>query len=64
MNKSNEMVEAIEDFIIRKMKHSITSPEEIRALAELVKALNQTPRTLRAFKSKESVAVSSSATND
>lgn len=67
MDRTNEMVEVLEDFIIHKvkqMKDSFTSPEEITALSELVKALNQTPRTLEAFELKEFVAVSTTATND
>ena len=51
MSKTNEMVEALESFIIKKVNsfNEQTSPAEIEALTELVKALNQTPRTLMAF---------------
>ncbi len=50
--EENKMVEALESLIIYKAKQmqtNGTSPEEIEALAELVKAVNQTPRTLKAF---------------
>lgn len=56
MRKQNEMVEALESFVIKKAKSfdEQTSPEEIVALAELVKAVNQAPGTLEAFGSQES----------
>jgi len=65
--EKKEMVEVLEDFIIHKasvMKNKITSPEEIVALAELVKAVNQSPRTIEAFDLKESVFISATTTND
>lgn len=49
MSKTNEMVETLEDFIIRKVKGMEiegTSPEEITALSELVEAVNKTPRSI------------------
>lgn len=66
MGKQNEMVEALESFVIKKVESfdEQTSPEEIVALAELVKAINQTPRTLEVFDLEESVTVSTTSTDD
>lgn len=49
MDKTEEMVTKLEEFIITKVESfdENTSPEEVVALAELVKAVNQTPRTIK-----------------
>ncbi len=53
MEQSVEMVEVLEEFVIETVNEfrteRRTSPEELVALAELVKAVNQTPRTLKTF---------------
>jgi len=67
LSKTNEMVEALEDLIIckaKQMQTNKTSPDEVVALSELVKAVNQTPRTLKMFDLEETIAVSTSATDD
>lgn len=50
--EENKMVNALEKFVIHKvtqMQKSNASPEELEALAELVKAVNQSPRTIQAL---------------
>lgn len=66
MSKTNEMVEALESFVIQKVESfgEHTSPEEVAALAELVKAINSTPRTLDCLPLEESVLVSTASVND
>lgn len=52
MDKNEQMRVALEELIISKaqeMKVKHTSPEEIEALTELVKAVNQIPRTMQAL---------------
>lgn len=48
MSNTNQMVETLENFIIKKAEsfNELTSPEEITALAELVRAVNEYPRTI------------------
>lgn len=69
MDQSNNMVEVLEDFIIHRVSEmksnkKFTSPEEIAALAELVKVVNQSLRTIKALDLKESVLVSATTSND
>lgn len=67
MEEVIEMVEVLEQFVIqvvREMQTRSTSPEELVALAELVRAVNQSPRTVGIFDLKESVSVSTSTPND
>lgn len=59
MDQTYDMVEVLEDFIIHrvsemKSNEKLTSPEEITALAELVKAVNQSPRTIKLLEPMES----------
>lgn len=48
MSKTNEMVEALEGYIIKKVKSldGITSSEEIEAIARLVDVVYRTPREI------------------
>ncbi len=69
LDRTNNMIKVLEDLIICKVSEMksnkrFTSPEELVALAELVKAVNESPRTIEAFDSKESVLVSTTTTND
>lgn len=59
MDRTNEMVEVLENFIISKVKQMQSEgsePEEISAIANLVKVVNQTPRTLDVFEKSSQVA--------
>ncbi|AMW98415.1 hypothetical protein [Rummeliibacillus stabekisii] len=52
LSETDEMIEALETLVINKaksMQDEVTSPDEIAALTELVKVVNQTPRTLKAI---------------
>ena len=67
MEAEIEMVEVLEQFVVqvvREMQTRTTSPEELVALAELVQAVNQSPRTVEIFDLKELVSVFTSTTND
>ena len=51
VEQTDYMVTKLEGFIITKVEtfDENTSPEEVVALAELVKAVNQVPRTMKAL---------------
>ena len=48
MSKTNEMVEALEDYIIQKVRsfNENTSPDELTIVADLVNAVTRTPRAI------------------